>query len=162
VLVLGLNLFHSDASAALLHDGEIVAGSSALDESMLTGESRPGDKCVGDTVIGGTINRTGAFRYLATNLVADSVLARRAEVLKPAEPLVTDRRGAGDDWEIRRRCAWTSPRSLGWNEEGRPGSDEHAAPDRGAPAATGTTGPAARCWAIQTATYSSICTRVLP
>ena len=53
-------------------DGEVASGGSAVDESMLTGESVPVAKDVGDRVIGGTINRTGALRYRATTLGADS------------------------------------------------------------------------------------------
>jgi Cu+-exporting ATPase len=66
-------------------DGEIVAGESAVDESMLTGESLPVAKRTGDRVIGGTINRTGAFRYRATTLGADSVLARIVKLMRDAQ-----------------------------------------------------------------------------
>jgi len=66
-------------------DGEIVAGSSAVDESMLTGESRPVVRSVDDRVIGGTINTTGAFRYRATTLGADSVLARIVRLMREAQ-----------------------------------------------------------------------------
>lgn len=66
-------------------DGEIVAGSSAVDESMLTGESLPVEKRPGDSVIGGTINRTGAFRYTATRLGADSVLAQIVKLMREAQ-----------------------------------------------------------------------------
>jgi P-type Cu+ transporter len=66
-------------------DGEIVAGSSAVDESMLTGESMPVEKGVGATVIGGTINRTGSFRYRATDLGADSVLSRIVRLMRDAQ-----------------------------------------------------------------------------
>ncbi|MEP6990818.1 MAG: heavy metal translocating P-type ATPase [bacterium] len=66
-------------------DGEIVSGSSALDESMLTGESLPVKKETGDRVIGGTINGTGAFRYRATTLGADSVLAQIVKVMRDAQ-----------------------------------------------------------------------------
>lgn len=66
-------------------DGEIVSGASAVDESMLTGESMPVEKTVGDAVIGGTINRTGAFRYRATTLGADSVLARIVQLMRDAQ-----------------------------------------------------------------------------
>ncbi len=66
-------------------DGEIVSGSSAVDEAMLTGESLPVEKKVGDGVIGGTINRTGAFRYRATNLGADSVLSRIVRLMRDAQ-----------------------------------------------------------------------------
>ncbi|HEX2093396.1 MAG TPA: heavy metal translocating P-type ATPase [Longimicrobiaceae bacterium] len=66
-------------------DGEIVAGSSAVDESMLTGESLPVEKTAGDRVIGGTINRTGSFRYRATTLGAESVLARIVRLMREAQ-----------------------------------------------------------------------------
>ncbi|HWG33249.1 MAG TPA: heavy metal translocating P-type ATPase, partial [Gemmatimonadaceae bacterium] len=57
-------------------DGQIISGHSAVDESMLTGESLPIEKTTGDRVIGGTINRTGSFRYAATSLGQNSVLAQ--------------------------------------------------------------------------------------
>jgi Cu+-exporting ATPase len=66
-------------------DGEVADGSSAVDESMLTGESMPVSKGAGDRVIGGTINRTGAFRYRATTLGADSVLARIVRLMRDAQ-----------------------------------------------------------------------------
>ena len=66
-------------------DGEVLAGESAVDESMLTGESLPVAKKTGDAVIGGTINRTGAFRYRATTLGADSVLARIVRLMRDAQ-----------------------------------------------------------------------------
>jgi Cu+-exporting ATPase len=66
-------------------DGEVVSGSSAVDESMLTGESLPVQKGPGDRVIGGTINRTGAFRYQATTLGADSVLSQIVKLMRDAQ-----------------------------------------------------------------------------
>jgi Cu+-exporting ATPase len=66
-------------------DGEVLSGESAVDESMLTGESLPVFKKAGDAVIGGTINRTGAFRYRATTLGADSVLARIVRLMRDAQ-----------------------------------------------------------------------------
>ncbi len=66
-------------------DGEILSGTSAVDESMLTGESMPVGKSAGDRVIGGTINRTGAFRYKATTLGADSMLARIVQLMREAQ-----------------------------------------------------------------------------
>jgi len=66
-------------------DGEVLAGASAVDESMLTGESMPVAKQAGDRVIGGTINRTGAFRFRATTLGADSVLAQIVKLMREAQ-----------------------------------------------------------------------------
>jgi Cu+-exporting ATPase len=66
-------------------DGEVIDGESAVDESMLTGESLPVSKKQGDRVIGGTINRTGAFRYRATTLGSDSVLARIVKLMRDAQ-----------------------------------------------------------------------------
>jgi Cu+-exporting ATPase len=66
-------------------DGEIVSGSSAVDESMLTGESMPVAKTAGDRVIGGTINGTGAFRYRATTVGEASVLARIVRLMRDAQ-----------------------------------------------------------------------------
>lgn len=66
-------------------DGEIVSGHSAVDESVLTGESLPVEKAVGDRVIGGTINKTGSFRYTATTLGSDSVLAQIVRLMRDAQ-----------------------------------------------------------------------------
>jgi Cu+-exporting ATPase len=66
-------------------DGEITGGESAVDESMLTGESLPVAKKVGDRIIGGTMNGMGAFRYRATTLGADSVLAQIVRLMRDAQ-----------------------------------------------------------------------------
>lgn len=66
-------------------DGAVLSGESAVDESMLTGESLPVAKRVGDRVIGGTINRTGAFRYRATTLGSASVLAQIVKLMRDAQ-----------------------------------------------------------------------------
>jgi Cu+-exporting ATPase len=66
-------------------DGEVISGQSAVDESMLTGESLPVEKQVGARVIGGTINGTGSFRYRATTLGADSVLAQIVKLMRDAQ-----------------------------------------------------------------------------
>jgi Cu+-exporting ATPase len=66
-------------------DGEILEGRSALDESMVTGESIPVTKTVGDAVIGATINQTGAFRYVATKVGADTVLSQIIDLVRQAQ-----------------------------------------------------------------------------
>src|SRR5215213_9611468 len=57
-------------------DGLIIDGESAIDESVVTGESVPVDKRPGDGVIGSSVNRTGAFAFRATKVGADTALAR--------------------------------------------------------------------------------------
>jgi Cu+-exporting ATPase len=66
-------------------DGVVLQGESAVDESMLTGESLPVPKHTGDRVIGGTINGTGAFRLRATTLGSDSVLAQIVKLMRDAQ-----------------------------------------------------------------------------
>ncbi|MBQ0800106.1 MAG: copper-translocating P-type ATPase, partial [Sulfitobacter litoralis] len=66
-------------------DGEVVEGASLVDESMLTGESMPVNKAVGDTVIGATINKSGSFRYRATKVGADTALAQIVKLVQEAQ-----------------------------------------------------------------------------
>ena len=66
-------------------DGTIIDGASEVDESMLTGEPLPVAKTVGGAVVGGTLNTTGAFRYRATSVGADSVLARIVKLMRDAQ-----------------------------------------------------------------------------
>jgi Cu+-exporting ATPase len=66
-------------------DGEVVAGSSAVNESMLTGESLPVSKAPGDSVVGGTVNGTGSLRYRVTHLAADGVLSRIIRLMRDAQ-----------------------------------------------------------------------------
>jgi Cu+-exporting ATPase len=66
-------------------DGTVTAGEAAVDESMLTGESLPVDKRVGDGVFAGTINRSGAFRYTATKVGRGAVLQQMIELVKQAQ-----------------------------------------------------------------------------
>ncbi len=66
-------------------DGVLVSGASTVDESMLTGEPMPVEKRSGDPIIGATVNGTGAFRYRATALGADSVLARIVKLMRDAQ-----------------------------------------------------------------------------
>jgi len=66
-------------------DGVVVEGASALDESMITGESLPVAKAVGDEVIGATLNTTGAFRFRATKVGADTALAQIVRLVQDAQ-----------------------------------------------------------------------------
>ncbi len=66
-------------------DGLVMLGESAVDESMLTGESMPVAKKSGDRVIGGTMNGTGSFRLNATTLGSDSVLAQIVKLMRDAQ-----------------------------------------------------------------------------
>jgi Cu+-exporting ATPase len=66
-------------------DGQVFEGYSAVDESMLTGESLPVEKKAGDPVIGGTLNKTGAFKFKATRVGKDTSLAQIIKLVEDAQ-----------------------------------------------------------------------------
>lgn len=66
-------------------DGEVVDGDSYVDESMITGEPLPVHKHTGATVVGGTINTTGAFTFTATAVGADTALSRIVQLVRNAQ-----------------------------------------------------------------------------
>jgi heavy metal translocating P-type ATPase len=66
-------------------DGKIVEGRSAIDESMVTGESMPVTKGVGDAVVGGTMNRSGSFVMRAEKVGRDTVLAQIVQLVAKAQ-----------------------------------------------------------------------------
>ncbi|QQG52486.1 MAG: copper-translocating P-type ATPase [Candidatus Falkowbacteria bacterium] len=66
-------------------DGKIVKGSSAVDESMISGESLPIEKMVGDSVIGSTINKTGSFEFEAVRVGSETILARIIRLIEDAQ-----------------------------------------------------------------------------
>lgn len=66
-------------------DGEVVEGASAIDESMLTGESMPVEKRPGSPVIGGTLNRTGMFKFKATKVGSETALAQIIRMVEDAQ-----------------------------------------------------------------------------
>lgn len=66
-------------------DGEVIEGESTIDESMLTGESMPVTKIVGDQVIGATINKSGTLRYRSTKVGADTALAQIVKLVQEAQ-----------------------------------------------------------------------------
>jgi len=66
-------------------DGEIISGHSAIDESMVTGESIPVDKGPGDIVIGGTLNTLGSFEFVATRVGSETMLAQIVQLIEDAQ-----------------------------------------------------------------------------
>jgi len=66
-------------------DGVIVDGASTIDESMVTGESLPTEKTIGDAVIGSTINKTGSFTFEAKKVGADTMLAQIVKMVEEAQ-----------------------------------------------------------------------------
>ncbi|TVQ84975.1 MAG: heavy metal translocating P-type ATPase [Chromatiaceae bacterium] len=66
-------------------DGEIVAGESSLDESMLTGESRPAPRCAGESVAAGTLNGAGVLQVRVTGLLRDTALGRIIRLVEEAQ-----------------------------------------------------------------------------
>ncbi len=66
-------------------DGVIIEGNSAIDESMVTGESMPVDKKIGDGVIGATINKTGAFKFKATKIGKETFLSQIIKLVEKAQ-----------------------------------------------------------------------------
>ncbi len=66
-------------------DGKIIKGSSAVDESMVTGESIPVEKQIGDKVIGATINKTGSFEFEAEKVGQETTLARIIRLIEEAQ-----------------------------------------------------------------------------
>jgi Cu+-exporting ATPase len=66
-------------------DGKVVEGSSWVDESMITGEPVPVEKSVGMEVVGGTMNKSGSFKFTATRIGAETVLAQIVEMVQNAQ-----------------------------------------------------------------------------
>ncbi|MGB8356180.1 MAG: heavy metal translocating P-type ATPase [Chthoniobacteraceae bacterium] len=66
-------------------DGEVIDGSSSVDESMLTGEPMPVEKKSGDTVIGATVNKSGSFRFRATKVGNATVLQQIVRIVRDAQ-----------------------------------------------------------------------------
>ena len=66
-------------------DGVITQGNSAIDESMITGESIPVDKTIDDDVVGATINKFGSFRFKATKIGKDTVLSQIVKLVEDAQ-----------------------------------------------------------------------------
>lgn len=79
------DIFHVKPGEKIPVDGVITEGFSAIDESMLTGESVPVDKNIGDEVIGATINKNGFLKVMATKVGKDTALAQIIKVVEEAQ-----------------------------------------------------------------------------
>jgi len=79
------DVVHVVPGAQIPVDGDVLDGTSAVDESMVTGESLPVEKAAGDQVVGATINTTGSLRILATTVGRTSVLARVIRLVEQAQ-----------------------------------------------------------------------------
>ena len=79
------DLVHVRPGERIPTDGELLDGSSAVDEKLLTGESMPIEKHPGDPVIGGTINCTGSFRFTATRVGSDTTLNQIITLVEEAQ-----------------------------------------------------------------------------
>ena len=66
-------------------DGEVIEGVSTVDESMVTGEPMPVEKAPGQMVIGATINKTGSFKFRASHVGSDTVLAQIVQLVQTAQ-----------------------------------------------------------------------------
>jgi Cu+-exporting ATPase len=66
-------------------DGKVIKGSSAVDESMITGESIPVEKQIGDMVVGGTMNKVGSFEFEATKVGSETALAQIIRLIEEAQ-----------------------------------------------------------------------------
>jgi Cu+-exporting ATPase len=66
-------------------DGEVISGTTSVDESMLTGESIPVEKNIGDKIIGASINKNGTIRYRATKVGKDTALAQIIKLVEDAQ-----------------------------------------------------------------------------
>ena len=79
------DILHVKPGEKIPVDGKIIEGQSAIDESMLTGESVPVDKKIGDEVIGATLNKNGFLKIEATKVGRDTALAQIIKVVEEAQ-----------------------------------------------------------------------------
>ncbi|MDN5788057.1 copper-translocating P-type ATPase, partial [Pseudorhodobacter sp.] len=79
------DVLHLRPGARVAVDGEVLSGQSYVDESMITGEPTPVAKTAGETVVGGTVNSTGALTYRATAVGADTMLSQIIRMVQDAQ-----------------------------------------------------------------------------
>ncbi|KKP47593.1 MAG: Copper-translocating P-type ATPase [Candidatus Woesebacteria bacterium GW2011_GWA1_33_30] len=89
-------------------DGVITKGSSAIDESMITGESLPVEKHIDDNVIGGTINKLGSFEFCATRIGSETTLSQIIRLVEDAQGSKAPIQAVAD-----RISAWFVPAVIG-------------------------------------------------
>ncbi len=82
-------------------DGRVVSGETSIDQSVVTGESMPEDKSVGDPVYSGTINQMGAFEMVAEKTAGDSSFQRMVDMVSSADPEKTRMVRTADVWATR-------------------------------------------------------------
>jgi len=79
-------------------DGEIISGDTSVDQSVMTGESLPVDKTVGDSVFSGTVNRFGAVDVRASRVGSDSSISKLIRMVKEAEEKKAPMQRSADKW----------------------------------------------------------------
>ena len=82
-------------------DGKVVSGETSIDQSVVTGESMPEDKSVGDPVYSGTINQMGVFEMMAEKTAGDSSFQRMVDMVSSADPEKTRMVRTADVWATR-------------------------------------------------------------
>ncbi len=103
-------------------DGIVIEGSSDVDESMITGESLPVSKKVGNTVTGATINKTGTFKFKATKVGADTALAQIVKLVQAAQNSKAPAQRLADraaQWLVAAAIVIGTLTLLGWLTLGR-------------------------------------------
>lgn len=103
-------------------DGVVIEGDSTVDESMITGESLPVSKKVGDPVIGATINKTGKFKFKATKVGADTALAQIVKLVQAAQNSKAPAQRLADraaQWLVAAAIIVGAMTLLGWMTVGR-------------------------------------------